>query len=194
MREEARIERAANHPRVQVDTRYFGAIGSVKEWLPKISVWDDGGVKRLWTVTRVEFPATERYRAGTVRFREVTVPLKQVQRRNEAMKCDQQDCAEMAMSSMLKDPFGKSDAVSHLCSKHAPSWSLSSSRNSDAYDEAIAALKELSAMYAHAWDRVDGCLVMMPGSIERFEKAHAEAKRVLRSQQPADEAEADADG
>jgi hypothetical protein len=42
-----------------------------------------------------------------------------------------------------------------------------------------AALSELSAMYAHAWDLVDGGLIMMGPSIPRFEAAHAAARKAL---------------
>lgn len=43
----------------------------------------------------------------------------------------------------------------------------------------LAALKELSAMYASTWDRVDGALVMMPPGIARFEKAHQMAQDAI---------------
>lgn len=48
------------------------------------------------------------------------------------------------------------------------------------------ALKELTDLYSHIWDRVDGAFVLMPASIPRFEKAHAKAVRVLKqsSSQP----------
>lgn len=42
------------------------------------------------------------------------------------------------------------------------------------------ALSDLSDMYAHVWDRVDGALVMLPQSIKRFERAHAKARIALR--------------
>jgi hypothetical protein len=42
-----------------------------------------------------------------------------------------------------------------------------------------AAAVELSAMYGHAWDRVDGALIMMGGSVPRFEKAHEVMSEVL---------------
>lgn len=45
--------------------------------------------------------------------------------------------------------------------------------------ECAAALKALSAMYAHTWDRVDGVLVMLQGSVERFEDAHSAAREAL---------------
>ena len=41
------------------------------------------------------------------------------------------------------------------------------------------ALEELSDMYGHAWDLVGGGLMMMDGSIPRFETAHAKARSVL---------------
>lgn len=37
--------------------------------------------------------------------------------------------------------------------------------------ELLAALKELRALYTHFWDRVDGGLLVLPPSMERFEKA-----------------------
>lgn len=43
----------------------------------------------------------------------------------------------------------------------------------------LAALQELSAMYTHAWDRSDGGAVMLPESIRRFEKAHADAAAAI---------------
>lgn len=39
------------------------------------------------------------------------------------MKCDEEGCHEMAMTSILKDLFGKSGAMRNLCSKHAPRYS-----------------------------------------------------------------------
>jgi hypothetical protein len=42
-----------------------------------------------------------------------------------------------------------------------------------------SALAGLESMYAHTWDRVDGALVMMPPSIEKFEAAHKKAREVL---------------
>lgn len=48
-----------------------------------------------------------------------------------------------------------------------------------AIPEMLAALRGLSKMYSHAWDSVDGNLVMLGPSIERFEKAHHEAQKVL---------------
>lgn len=45
--------------------------------------------------------------------------------------------------------------------------------------ELYESLKELSALYAHAWDRTDGSLVMMNDSIERFERAHEKAAAAL---------------
>ena len=46
--------------------------------------------------------------------------------------------------------------------------------------ELLVALKGLSAMYAQTWDRVDGCLLMLPESVERFEAVHAKAEAVIR--------------
>ena len=42
------------------------------------------------------------------------------------------------------------------------------------------ALRELSAMYSHAWDAVDGSLLMLPESIPRFEAAHRAAEAALK--------------
>lgn len=44
------------------------------------------------------------------------------------MKCDEEGCYEMAMVSIKKDLFGKSDATRNLCSKHAPRYSMVSSQ------------------------------------------------------------------
>lgn len=44
------------------------------------------------------------------------------------------------------------------------------------------ALAGLSDMYAHAWDRADGALVMMPESVKRFEAAHEKARAALGRQ------------
>ncbi len=38
-----------------------------------------------------------------------------------SLKCDV--CGDAAMTSVLKDPFGKSDAVGNFCAVHAPSFS-----------------------------------------------------------------------
>lgn len=46
-------------------------------------------------------------------------------------------------------------------------------------DELEAALKGLSDMYAQAWDRVDGGLMMMDSGVKRFEKAHSVAYKLL---------------
>lgn len=44
----------------------------------------------------------------------------------------------------------------------------------------LNALRELHEMYAHVWDRVDGALVIFDRrSIEKFEKAHEQARMVL---------------
>lgn len=43
----------------------------------------------------------------------------------------------------------------------------------------VKALTDLSNMYSHAWDCVDGNLVMLGPSIERFEKAHYAAQVAL---------------
>ena len=46
--------------------------------------------------------------------------------------------------------------------------------------ELVEALNDLSSMYSHAWDLVDGGLMMMREvSIPKFEKAHAKAQKVL---------------
>lgn len=42
-----------------------------------------------------------------------------------------------------------------------------------------AALKDLTDMYTHAWDLVDGGLIMLPPSIPRFEAAHNAAMLAL---------------
>ncbi|QAZ38465.1 hypothetical protein C1M51_02960 [Methylibium sp. Pch-M] len=42
-------------------------------------------------------------------------------------------------------------------------------------DELLEALRDLSDIYARIWDRVDGALVLMPDSIDRFEKAQEKA-------------------
>lgn len=45
--------------------------------------------------------------------------------------------------------------------------------------ELLAALRELSAMYTHAWDLVDGGLTMLSGSVDRFEAAHENARAAI---------------
>ncbi len=42
-----------------------------------------------------------------------------------------------------------------------------------------AALSELSNVYTHCWDLVDGGLILMPSSMERFENANAGARKAL---------------
>ena len=37
--------------------------------------------------------------------------------------------------------------------------------------ELVEASTELKRFYAHIWDRVDGCIVLMPGSVDAFESA-----------------------
>lgn len=41
------------------------------------------------------------------------------------------------------------------------------------------ALRGLSNMYTHAWDSVDGCLIMLPQWVEMFEERHKAAQDVL---------------
>ena len=41
------------------------------------------------------------------------------------------------------------------------------------------ALRGMESMYTHVWDRVDGSLVCMPESVDRFEAAHREARKAL---------------
>lgn len=48
------------------------------------------------------------------------------------------------------------------------------------YDALLAALTELSNMYAWTWDRVDGALSMFGDGIPRFEKAHHAAEIAIR--------------
>ncbi|MEY9676062.1 hypothetical protein ABIE93_005996 [Bradyrhizobium elkanii] len=43
----------------------------------------------------------------------------------------------------------------------------------------VKALTDLSNMYSHAWDSVDGNLLMLGPSIDRFEKAHHAAQVAL---------------
>lgn len=45
--------------------------------------------------------------------------------------------------------------------------------------ELYEALKALSAMYAATWDRVDGDLVMMGETVDKFEIAHQQAAAAL---------------
>ena len=47
------------------------------------------------------------------------------------------------------------------------------------HDALVKALTELSNMYTHAWDRVDGGLTMFGSSVDRFEKAHRDAHVLL---------------
>lgn len=47
--------------------------------------------------------------------------------------------------------------------------------------ELVAALKEMEAMYTHAWDRVDGGLTMMQSSVDRFDSACGRAHELLKS-------------
>jgi len=47
------------------------------------------------------------------------------------------------------------------------------------HDAMVKALTDLSNMYAHAWDRVDGGLTMFGSGVERFEKAHYAAQVAL---------------
>lgn len=41
------------------------------------------------------------------------------------------------------------------------------------------ALKDITKMYSHAWDLVNGGLMMMPDSIPQFEKAHEKVEKAL---------------
>lgn len=41
------------------------------------------------------------------------------------------------------------------------------------------ALSELSAVYTSCFDLVDGGLIILPASVERFEKANAAARKAL---------------
>ena len=45
------------------------------------------------------------------------------------------------------------------------------------------ALQELSEMYVHAWDLVDGGLFMSPNSVKKFEAAHAKAAAALKGKE-----------
>ena len=47
------------------------------------------------------------------------------------------------------------------------------------HDALVKALTELSNMYTHAWDRVDGGLTMFGSSVDRFQKAHRDAHVLL---------------
>lgn len=46
-------------------------------------------------------------------------------------------------------------------------------------DHVVSALRDLAAMYSHAWDREDGALIMMGSSVQYFERCHAKAQRAL---------------
>lgn len=57
--------------------------------------------------------------------------------------------------------------------------SESEARRDKAFEAMREALMELSAMYTHAWDLVEGGLVMTQSSMPRFENAHAAAVAAL---------------
>jgi hypothetical protein len=73
------------------------------------------------------------------------------------------------------------------CSTGEASWewgrcttpTLANARLIAAAPDLLEALAELSAMYAHTWDRVDGALVMLHSGVTRFEAAHAKAAAAL---------------
>lgn len=45
--------------------------------------------------------------------------------------------------------------------------------------ELVDMIKSFSNLYTHAWDQSNGCLIMMPGSVELFEKIHERAIQLL---------------
>jgi hypothetical protein len=54
----------------------------------------------------------------------------------------------------------------------------------DEVEKLRSALKGLSDMYSHAWDLVDGGLMMHGSSVERFESAHNAAYALLNPDHP----------
>ena len=51
--------------------------------------------------------------------------------------------------------------------------------SSAAFEAMRKALEELSEMYTHAWDLTNGGLTMLGGSMDRFERAHENARAAL---------------
>jgi hypothetical protein len=45
----------------------------------------------------------------------------------------------------------------------------------------LAALRALSDMYTHAWDRTDGALVMSGSSVPKFEAVHEAARSAIQA-------------
>lgn len=56
---------------------------------------------------------------------------------------------------------------------------LAAKREREDVDGLLTALKDLSKMYTHAWDLVDGGLTMMGESIPLFEKRHKAASKAI---------------
>lgn len=45
----------------------------------------------------------------------------------------------------------------------------------------LTALKSMTSMYGHCWDLVDGGLLCMQSSVQRFEDAHEAAQKVIEA-------------
>lgn len=48
-----------------------------------------------------------------------------------------------------------------------------------AFEQMRDALEAIDKMYAHAWDRVDGGLMIMGDSVAKYDKAHAKVRAAL---------------
>ena len=62
----------------------------------------------------------------------------------------------------------------------ARAYSFADAHLMAASPDLLAAAEALANMYASIWDRVDGALVLMPGSIDRFEAAQENVRKAIQ--------------
>lgn len=86
----------------------------------------------------------------------------------------------IAAADMLK---GRTDATTEVLNERYAKAAIEAS-DAKYVPMLVEALKELSNMYAFAWDRVDGGLSMHGDGVRRFESAHAKAEKALSKLPP----------
>lgn len=104
------------------------------------------------------------------RSAEITAAQTPAQKAEQALR---QSVSYVRGEMGMEHPDWSDDRLNEI-TQHVPqAWALAE------IDKLRAALSELSAVYTSCWDLVDGGLLLMPSSMDRFEKANAGARKAL---------------